>query len=85
MVAEAFGRRDYACIIGPFAAVLQLGVASSNLAIGPLADRSYALAFTAMTAVNLLGAFAVVLALKKKPYHGTDAASASQAACGAGK
>jgi len=85
VVAEAFGRRDYACIIGPFAAVLQLGVASSNLAIGPLADRSYALAFTAMTAVNLLGAFAVVLALKKKPYHGTDAASASQAACGAGK
>ena len=70
VVAEAFGRRDYAGIIGPFAAALQLGVASSNLAIGPLADRSYALAFTAMTAVNLLGAFTLILALKKKPYHG---------------
>ena len=83
VVAEAFGRRDYAGIIGPFAAVLQLGVASSNLVIGPLADRSYALAFTAMTAVNLLGAFTVILALKKKPYHGACAASAPQAACGA--
>ena len=84
VVAEAFGRRDYARIIGPFAAVLQLGVASSNLVIGPLADRSYALAFTAMTAVNLLGALAVILALKKKPYHGACAASAPQAACGIG-
>lgn len=85
VVAEAFGRRDYARIIGPFAAVLQLGVASSNLVIGPLADRSYALAFTAMTAVNLLGAFVVTLALKKKPYHGDAAVSASQAACGTGE
>ncbi|MGN0982066.1 MAG: MFS transporter [Candidatus Limivicinus sp.] len=85
VVAEAFGRRDYARIIGPFAAVLQLGVASSNLVIGPLADRSYALAFTAMTAVNLLGALAVILALKKKPYRGDAAVSASQAACGAGE
>ena len=85
VVAEAFGRRDYAGIIGPFAAVLQLGVASSTLAIGPLADRSYALAFTAMAAVNLLGAFTLILALKKKPYHGICAASAPQAACGAGE
>ena len=59
-------------------------MASSNLVIGPLADRSYALAFTAMTAVNLLGALTVILALKKKPYHGACAASAPQAACGAG-
>ena len=83
VVAEAFGRRDYAGIIGPFAAVLQLGVASSNLVIGPLADRSYSLAFTAMTAVNLLGTLAVILALKKKPYHGACAVSVPQAACGA--
>lgn len=37
-----------------------------------------------MTAVNLLGALTVILALKKKPYHGACAASAPQAACGTG-
>lgn len=85
VVAEAFGRRAYATIIGPFAAVLQLGVASSNLAIGPLADCSYSLAFTAMAAVDLLGTLALILALKKKPYHGAAAVSAPQAAGGAGR
>lgn len=69
VVAEAFGRRDYSQIIGPFAAVLQLGVASSNLVIGPLADISYPLAFTAMAVVNLLGAGILILALRKKPYR----------------
>lgn len=68
VVAEAFGRRDYSRIIGPFAAVLQLGIASSNLAIGPLADLSYPLAFTAMAAVNILGAGTVILALNLRPY-----------------
>lgn len=41
-------------------------------------------AFTAMTAVKLLGAFNLILALKKKPYSGACAASTPQAACGAG-
>lgn len=68
VVAEAFGRRDYSRLIPAFSAVLQLGIASSNLAIGPLADRSYALAFSVMAAINLLGGATVILALLKKPY-----------------
>lgn len=68
VVAEAFGRRNYSRIIGPFAAVLQLGIASSNLAIGPLADMSYPLAFTVMAAVNILGTGTIILALKLNPY-----------------
>lgn len=68
VVAEAFGRRNYSRIIGPFAAVLQLGIASSNLAIGPLADMSYPLAFTVMAAVNILGTGTIILALKLNSY-----------------
>lgn len=51
----------------------------------PRRSLSSPLAFAAMTAVNLLGAFTVIPALKKKPYHGVCAAAAPQAACGAGR
>lgn len=68
VVADAFGLREYDGIIGLFAAVLQLGIASSNLAIGPLAQISYDLAFTCMCAVNLTGMLFVWIALAVKPY-----------------
>lgn len=71
VVAEAFGCRDYAHIIGAFTAVLQMGIASSNLVIGPLAEISYELAFTCMTALNVLGMFCICAALMKKPYKPT--------------
>lgn len=51
----------------------------------PRRSLSSPLAFAAVTAVNPLGAFAVIPALKKKAYHGAAAASAPQAACGAGR
>lgn len=68
VVAESFGRKGYSRIIGPFAAVLQLGIAGSNLLIGPLAAKSYGLAFTVMALLNLAGAALVVTALQRKPY-----------------
>lgn len=68
VVAEAFGCRDYARIIGAFTAVLQMGIASSNLVIGPLAEISYNLAFTCMTVLNILGMLCVCTALTVKPY-----------------
>lgn len=70
VVAEAFGRKDYSNIIGPFAAVLQMGIALSNLAIGPLAEISYELAFTCMTGVNIAGMLCICLALRLRPAHG---------------
>ena len=70
VVAEAFGRKDYSNIIGPFAAVLQMGIALSNLAIGPMAEISYELAFTCMTGVNIAGMLCICLALRLRPAHG---------------
>lgn len=68
VVAEAFGRKHYAAIIGPFAAMLQLGVTASNFVIGPMLSLGYKLTFTAMTAVNIAGMACVFTALLKKPY-----------------
>lgn len=68
VVAEAFGCREYERIIGAFAAVLQMGIASSNLVIGPLVEISYELAFGCMTGLNLLGMLCVCGALAVKPY-----------------
>lgn len=64
VVEEAFGRKEYSNIIGPFAAMLQMGIALSNFAIGPLAEISYELAFNCMIIVNLAGMLCICAALQ---------------------
>ena len=56
IVNEAYGRENYSSAIGFFAAMLQLGVAASNLIIGPLTEVGYDRAFTVMVILNNLGA-----------------------------
>lgn len=74
VVAEAFGRRYYGAIIGTFTAVLQLGIAASNLVIGELMELSggnaYDLPFFAMAGLNFVGMVLVMTALIQKPYRG---------------
>lgn len=67
VVAEAFGRRDYASLIGFFAAMLQAGVMASNFVIGALLDCGYPVTLSAMAAVNLAGLLCIVLALRNAP------------------
>lgn len=69
VVAEAFGRAHYSKIIGAFTAMMQLGIASSNFVIGPLAERSYELSFLSMLGVNLVATACIFIALVKKPYR----------------
>lgn len=71
VVAEAFGRKHYAQIIGSFTAMLQLGIAASNPIIGALLNSSggYNLPFTAMVIVNLAGMACIFVALVRKPYR----------------
>ena len=59
IVNEVYGRENYSSVIGFFAAMLQLGVAMSNLIIGPLTEVSYSKAFTAMIVLNILGAICI--------------------------
>ncbi len=71
VVAEAFGRKYYAQIIGSFTAMLQLGIAASNPIIGAMLNSSggYNLPFTAMVVVNLVGMALIFIALVRKPYR----------------
>lgn len=70
VVAETFGRKHYATIIGTFTAMLQLGIAVSNPIIGKLLDVSggYRLPFISMAVANIIGMVLIYIALVKKPF-----------------
>jgi len=70
VVAEAFGTKNYAIIIGTFTAMLQLGIAASNIVIGKLLPLGYPVTFTAMVVINIVGMACMFIALLKKPYKG---------------
>lgn len=69
VVAETFGRKDYASIIGTFTAMLQLGIGMSNIVIGKLLPNGYPVTFTTMIVINLVGMLCLWLAVSKKPYR----------------
>ena len=70
VVAESFGRKNYASIVGNFTAVLQLGIALSNPIIGAIlrTEGGYTSAFYAMAGINLVAVLLLVFALKISPY-----------------
>lgn len=71
VVAESFGRKDYALLIGGFTAMLQLGIAGSNPLIGSLYDMTgdYSTPFIVFASINLVALVLVFAALVLSPYR----------------